>query len=268
MKKVLLFISLVLLEFVGLNQNSYAQNRVFKIGSESLFPFEYQEDSRARGINIQLIDTIFKRLDIPYEIVFGTEDDRALDKIKRGEIDAILSISYTKERLSYLWFPEGFENANEPQNFMWSSEYVFFCKKGKESVFTNLSTLKEFADKNVIVGVIDGVSYSNEFWNSGIKVIKHSHEDDNFYDLEQGKVDFVLTDKTLGRFMLKKLNLEDEIIYIPQKWISKPYTMGISRKSNHPQIEIVKKRFFEELEWAKKSGLARKMFMFYLQQIR
>jgi len=144
LKKNLLLIALCLLSIV----NVEAQEP-FKIGAETLIPFEYSQDGKPTGINIQLIDTIFKRLNIPYEIVFGTDEERAFDKIKHGKLDAILSISFKEDRLKTLLYPEGFENEETPQNFMWTSEYVFFVKKGKSTAWKNL-TIKELKSENVI----------------------------------------------------------------------------------------------------------------------
>jgi polar amino acid transport system substrate-binding protein len=257
---------LFILLFFCLNSVSILRGQVpFKIGAETLIPFEFFQDGKAQGINIQLVDTIFKRLNIPYEIVFGTEEVRAFDNLKKGDLDAILSISYKEDRLSTLWYPEGFENEESPQNFMWSSEYVFFVKKGKSTTWKNMS-LKELKAENLVVGVIDGVSYSEEFWNSGIRVLKGTNDQENFERLQKGEIDLYLTDKTIGRFTLRSIQLENEITYLPHKLISKPYTLAISLKSTHPSKTKVMKDFYNELEWAKKSGIARKIFMNYLQQ--
>jgi len=237
----------------------------FKIGAEALIPFEYFQDGLATGINIQLVDTIFKRMNIPYEIVFGSDEERSLDKIKKGKLDAILSISFKKDRLKTIWYPEGFDNENNPENFMWTSEYVFFVKKGKSTAWKNLS-ISELKSENLVVGVVDGVSYSQEFWNSGIKVLKGNNDQENFERLLKGEIDLYLTDKTVGRFTLRSLQLDNEITYLPHKLITKPYTLGVSVKSTHPDKEKVMREFYVELEWAKKSGIARKIFMDYLQQ--
>jgi len=260
LKKNLLLIALCLLSIV----NVEAQEP-FKIGAETLIPFEYSQDGKPTGINIQLIDTIFKRLNIPYEIVFGTDEERAFDKIKHGKLDAILSISFKEDRLKTLLYPEGFENEETPQNFMWTSEYVFFVKKGKSTAWKNL-TIKELKSENVIVGVIDGVSYSEEFWNAGIKTLKGNNDQENFERLQKGEIDLYLTDKTIGRFTLRSLQMDNEITYLPHKLITKPYTLAISLTSSHPDKAKVISNFYKELEWAKKSGIARKIFMEYLQQ--
>ncbi|TNE72876.1 transporter substrate-binding domain-containing protein [bacterium] len=248
----------------GLGNQVNAQQKPLKIGAETLIPFEYVENGEQTGINIQLIDTIFKRLNIPYEIHFGTENERSLDLIKAGKLDAILSISYKQDRLDYLWYPEGFENEDKPQNFMWASEYVFFSLKDRASLYKNLS-LKEVKEKGLKVGVIDGVSYSPEFWNAGLTVVKGSSDEDNYHKLINGEIDLYITDKTIGRFTIKSMGYEDRVSYLPHRIISKPYTIAFNKKSTYPNLQSIEKQFFIELELAKKSGLARKIFLKYLR---
>lgn len=243
-----------------------AQNKeVFKIGAEMLIPFEYAQNGQSKGINIQLIDTIFKRMNIPYEIHFGTEEERAFDMLKHGKVDAILSISYKADRTDVLFYPAGFENDDKPQNFMWASEYVFFGLKNKINNFAN-KNLSELKKENAKIGVVHGVSYSPEFWAAKLNIIEASSDEDNYNKLLKGEIDLYITDKTIGRFTLKSMNLSEQISYLPQRILSKPYTLAISKLSKNKYIEAVKKQFYVELEWTKKSGVARKFFSEYLQQ--
>lgn len=257
--------SLAVLIFI-LTSTVSAQNKdVFKIGAEMLIPFEFVQNGQSKGINIQLIDTIFKRMNIPYEIHFGTEEERAFDLLKHGKVDAILSISYKKDREDVLWYPADFENDDKPQNFMWASEYVFFGLKNNINGYSNKS-LSELKKENVKVGVIHGVSYSPEFWAAKLNTIEAASDEDNYKKLVAGEIDLYLTDKTIGRFTLKSLNLSDKIGYLPQRILSKPYTLAISKLSKSKYIEAVKKQFYIELDWTKKSGVAKKVYIEYLQQ--
>lgn len=258
------FLTLLILFLFGVSSLSHAQKKPLKIGAETLIPFEYLESGKAKGINVALIDTLFKKMGIPYELVFGTDGNRAYDQIKSGKLDAILSISYKSDRLGYLWYPQGFENEQKPQNFMWASEYVFFTTKGKVDAYKALS-LSDIKAKGLRVGVIDGVSYSEEFWNADLNVVIGKSDEDNYQKLQRGEIDLYITDKTIGRFTVKSMNLENEIGYLPQRIISKPYTIAFSTKSTHPDLETVKKQFFIELDLAKRSGLARKLFLEYLR---
>jgi polar amino acid transport system substrate-binding protein len=259
-----LLLVMILVITTGHFNHVVAQKKPIKIGAETLIPFEYLENGKPKGINVELIDTLFKKMGVPYELVFGTEGNRAYDQIKAGKLDAILSISYKSDRLSYLWYPQGFENDQKPQNFMWASEYVFFTVKGKVESYKSLS-LNEIKARGLRVGVIDGVSYSEEFWNAQLNIVKGISDEDNYHKLQRGEIDLYLTDKTIGRFTIKSMNLENEISYLPQRIISKPYTIAFSTKSSHPDLETIKKQFFIELDLAKKSGLARKIFLEYLR---
>lgn len=256
--------SFVLLLVLCVQVQSIKAQEVFKIGAESLIPFEFVQNGNQTGINVQLVDTIFKRMNIPYQIIFGTESERSFDMIKNGKVDAILSISYKEDRTDLLWYPEGFENDEKPQNFMWASEYVFFSKKSRVAALSSKS-LDDISKEKLKVGVIKGVSYSEEFWKTNIVTVESQNDEDNYKKLLAGEIDLYLTDKTIGRFTLKSMGLTDQISYLPQRVLSKPYTMAFSKKSKHSKSELIKKQFFIELEWTKRSGAARKLFMEYLQ---
>jgi len=236
----------------------------FTIATETQIPFQFLSDDKPIGYCVELVDAIFKKMEVPYSIQFGYKGNRAYKMITDGKADAILSISYAKKREQDLDFPENFNRDSDFQNFMWVSEYVLFYNKNRENELKSLSNYLDMKDKNIRVGVIAGFSYEPEFFAANLTIVEGKDYNDNFNKLLNNEIDVFFMDKMIGKYTLNNSDLDSKISYIPKKFIVKPYTLAFSKKSSFPNKAEIMKRFYEELELTKKNGLAKKILFKYI----
>lgn len=97
--------------------NIYSQ-RVVKIGAFNFYPAIFQdEDGQIKGFYVDAFKEIEEKENIQFEYVFGTWND-GLNRIKRGEIDIMVSVAFTEERLQYM------DYCSTPLITVWGEVYV------------------------------------------------------------------------------------------------------------------------------------------------
>lgn len=241
----------------------YAQES-FVIATEKQIPFQFLNEGKPAGYCFELVDLIFNKLEIPYSLEFGSKDNRAYKMITDGNADAILSISHAVYREEDLIYPENFDRDTDFQNFLWVSEYVLFCDKTREGEFKSINTYDDIKNKNLRVGVIAGFSYEPEFFAANLTIVQGKDYIDNFNKLLNNEIDVFFMDKMIGKYTLNNNEMDSKISHLPKKFIVKPYTIAFSKQSSYPNKEIIMKRFFEELELAKKNGSAKRILFKYI----
>lgn len=249
----------------GLNSHiGFAQNNSFTVISEELPPFEYfDEDGLPTGISVDMAREAFEQIGVEAEFIIRQEGPRALERAKQGEVDAILSISYSPDRESFLTYPEGFVTESDDEDvedFMWISEYVLFAHNENVSLFEDLS-LKQVEREDLTVGVIEGVSYDDRFWELDIEVVEAANEEENFTNLVDGDVDLVLSDVNIGEVNARYYDLWDQIDSLNRTHFTKSYTMALVNESDHPKAGKVLNEFYDVLEEMRQVGTARNLFL-------
>ncbi len=209
------------------------------------------------GIDIEVMDAIFKKLNIKYEIKL-MHWSKCLFALKEGLYDSALQASKDPEREKFLIFPE---------NFVWESAFVFHTNKDVKKEFK----IKNFDDakkKKLIVGVARNNSYYPDFWKAypwvdkekeiyhPLLEVSFNHET-NLTKLSDNKIQLYPMDKTTGIYMAKKLGLKNITNY---NFIlfKKPYYQVFSKISNYSSnnfknIEEVTKIYDIELKNLKKT---------------
>lgn len=242
----------------------FAQNPRITVISESLPPFEYlNSEGQATGINVDLAALIFERMGVQAEFIIRQSGDRALERARNGEVDIILSVSHVPEREAFLRYPKNFDQG---ENFMWISEYVFYSRAEQREEFANITNLQRVKNRNLTVGIIEGVSYEQEFWDAELTVVRSANESENFQNLLRGRVDLVLTDRTLGEAATRRMGIRDELFVLPQSYFSKPYTLAFSKQSSVENQDEFLERFFAELEDLRTRGMARTIFLRHIRR--
>jgi len=150
--------------------------RPFIIVAEELPPYEFLNDAgKPAGINVEIIEQIFSTLEIPYEIRFYPWP-RAWLMAANGVADAILSVSYQKEREPYLFFTDEqrafWETGDVPPDFLWLTEYVFFVSRRLSDAIRFESYEQLQADK-LRISISDQYTYDTALLEANIpKVVK------------------------------------------------------------------------------------------------
>lgn len=232
-----------------------AETQLLVVG-ESFPPYEYVENGKAVGIDIDIITHIFGKMQVSFRVRI-LPWTRAWEMIEHGAADAVLSTSRKDERESYLYYPKV---------DMWVSEYVFFTRK--QPVSASVHGYEDAIQENLKIGIIRGNSYDPGFWaafpaqpdgslnrqlDQGVNV------EMNFRKLIGGRIDLYILDKTVGLHSARLLNIQDKVRYHPTVLFSKGYPMPFSRNSKVPDIRTVAERFEQELVRMKRSGAYQKI---------
>ncbi len=244
---------------VGIFSSAQAGNKFLVVGEE-FAPFEFIQDGKVVGIDIDIASHIFKKMNIDAEFKI-LPWARAWAMVEDGKADAVLTTSRKKKREPYVWYPK--EN-------MWISEFVFFVRKDKTQ--DDFNGYEDAVKQKLKVGIIRGNSYHQSFWaafpySDGSTTfqgeeskILNSQLDEaanlkfNLKKLEKGRIAIFPADKVYGAYTVKLLGLQDELTYYDSVLYSKPYPMPFVKNSTYPNIKQVADQFEKELIQLKESG--------------
>ncbi len=234
----------------------HTASRKLIIVGEEWAPFEYSKDGVTRGIDAEILELVFGKLGVDYEIQFYPWS-RAWLMAQNGEADAVISISYKKERETHLLYTDSQKRFGEtgdwPADYLWGSEYVFFIRKIHEPVFTFNSYVQIKADK-YRVATIQDYSYDKKFMEAGMNSQVVPDQEAGFQLLAEGKADIFPNEKTVGLVALQKLGLTDKITYCKKPMFRKPYLLPFCRKSDYPDKEKLMMQFYAALRKLRASG--------------
>lgn len=188
------------IESVGLEMVKTKQTNEEKIivATSPYEPYIIYENQSFRGTDIQLIKNAFesKGHKVEFKLVpWGT----SIEMIREGISTVLPTISYNKERATYLHFSDSYRN---------DTTYAFYSVKSKS---INISHLKSLEAYNV--GCVTGYAYFKDF-NENIKISKtYSNRDEVlFQQLLKDNVDIVISNEDVGDYLLDHLNICDVII--------------------------------------------------------
>ncbi len=251
------------------------EDRKLLVVGEEFPPFEFKQNGKAVGIDIDIATHIFKKMDIPAEFRI-LPWKRAWYMVENGRADAVLTTSRKKKREPYVWYP---------QEDMWVSEFVFFVKKDRmQPGFRGYETA---VGKKLKIGIIHGNSYHSSFWKAfpykdGSTAFKGDITDVhdmlnnqldgapdlkiNLKKLARGRTDLFPADKTFGTYTANLLGLGDKLVFYDAVLYSKSYPMPFVRKSDYPNIKKIAEGFEQELEILKNSDEYKKFFDKWLKK--
>ena len=245
--------------------------RPFIIVAEALPPYEYQSQEGApTGINVEVIDNIFAKLGVPYEIRFYPWS-RAWLMTVNGVADAILSVSYQTDREPYLYFTEEqkrfWETGQIPPDFLWSTEYLFFVNRRLADTI-RFESYEQLEAEGLRVAINNNYSYDTALLEAGMPQITKNTSLEAMRALLEGKADLHPMDRIAGWALLHDHNLHDRITWLPKPLFSKPYLIGFSRNSDYPDSENLMQRFYRELRIMRQNGALDELTARYLDPIR
>lgn len=150
-------------------------------------PYEYVEDNEIKGIAVEIVIEVFRRMDQPIslrEIPWA----RALKDLEAGEIDGAIEVFHTEDRENYLDF----------SNEILLDEYIslFVLKNSTIEFSGDFNTLAEYT-----FGIRKGFSYGYKFDEAVRKgIIKNLvvqvYDSERLFNLlSTGRVDILIGDK-------------------------------------------------------------------------
>lgn len=181
----------------------FAQTKTILIATLEYPPFIYSDGGQVKGPIVDKVKKVFDRLGIDVKIQI-LPIARGLLMVKNGEVDAYFSLKKTAEREQYLLFTNT-QLVKQP--------FVFFVKNNSKILWNgNIDELKKYK-----IGVVSKTSYGIIF-DEYVKNKNFSNIDEaqsfelNIKKLIAGRVDMVINSYDVGRYLLKKLNSENEVV--------------------------------------------------------
>lgn len=207
-----------------------------------------EETQTFKGFDIELIDYIMKRLDVPYKIILENSSTRLEHgwKIDNPWYDMVFTYSYNKERTEYLIY-----SSESHREIDWN----FFIRKEDKNKYS----FDNFEDlKGLRIGFTRGQSYSSEFLNAvqnGIfEIDEVVREELQMPKLLAGRIDMVPLSTQSTLLTAKDEGYLDKITYLPKPLKSEKYYNTFVKKSNYPDLETLIKRYDQILREMKKDG--------------
>lgn len=210
--------------------SAFAHGEKLRIVTEPWAPYVYLENGQAKGIDYEVTVEVFKRLGVEVEWQF-LPWKRCLAMVDQGLADGILDIFHTEERDRELYFPA------EPLSEV--AFVLFYANARPHSVF-RLEDLD-----GLTVGTSPGYNYSPAFNDSPrFKREPAPTHEANFGKLQLGRIDLLITDRRVGRFVADELGLSQQISELPLVLSSKSQFLAIRRSRG---MESLAQRFAVEL---------------------
>ncbi|MNO90793.1 putative amino-acid-binding protein YxeM precursor [compost metagenome] len=193
-------------------------------------PYVYRENGQPTGIDYEVTREVFKRLGIEVEWQF-LPWKRCLAMVEQGLADGVMDIFEIESRKTFMVYPA------EPMSDV---EFVLYQASYRPHAVTQLSDLSGLS-----VGTSPGYAYGNAFNESPLfrREAAASHEA-NFGKLMLGRIDLLVTDRRVGRYLRQRLGLEERVEELPFVISRQPQYLGLARK---PGRESLAQAFTEEL---------------------
>lgn len=194
--------------------------------------FVDKSTNELKGVAVDLLkEALIKMGKKPKSIRIGTWA-RAQEEVKLGRIDLLLPPYKTAEREEWLWFQ---------QSPILSDETSVFVVKNSTLKFTKLSDLKS---KRGVAIIHDSFGpLFDQFDKTDLKMSRLATTEQCFKFLLKNRADFVVAGHLAGMQVLKKLNLEQSIVALPNRVIVTGMYVGISKKSKN----VNNQKFIEQL---------------------
>ncbi|WP_449430851.1 substrate-binding periplasmic protein [Pseudomonas putida] len=194
-------------------------------------PYVYEDKGQPRGIDYEVTTEVFKRLGVEVQWQF-LPWKRCLAMVEQGLADGVMDIFQIDSRKGYMVYP------NEPMSYV---EFVLFQANQRRHLVTHLNDLT-----GLTVGTSPGYVYGTAFSESpGFhRETAPSHEA-NFGKLILGRIDLLVTDRNVGRYLRQQLRLEQQVEELPLLISRQAQYLGLARK---PGREALAQAFAKELQ--------------------
>ena len=178
--------------------DALAQEDALTIVTDSWPPYIIVENDEVSGTDVDITRAVFKNMNRPISIVVMPWK-RCVESIKQQKADAILGISLSEERKSFLHYP------NSPIS---TGTTVFFTRQDPDFSFINLNQLK---DKRA--GAILGYSYCDELDKADLlkRAERVSSLEQNFNKLLRHRLDLVVEVDSVGLSTAQKMGISKQI---------------------------------------------------------
>lgn len=193
-----------------------------RLVSDEWAPYVFQANGKPQGIDYEVTREVLKRLGIELDMQF-LPWKRCLALVEAGQADGVLDIFQLDTRKAYMIYPD------EPLSHV---EFVLFQKRSQQPAISQLQDLA-----GLTVGTSPGYAYGPAFNDSALfkRESAPTHEA-NFGKLVLGRIDLLITDRLVGRYVRKQLGLEQQVLELPLVIGRHPQYLGLALKPGHRKL--------------------------------
>lgn len=211
-------------------------------------PICFKENGKIVGIEIEILDSVFKELKLPVKHIIIESSTREKYQCKKGRIDIVRTESYKKSRSEFAYYPK-----ESHMNISWN---FFIRKKDQDKI-----VYEDFKDLTPYrIGVTEGYAYTPEFWKAiksksfrEIQYVTQNHL--NYDKLLNGRIDVFPAPKVIGLYNFSKKTNGKSITYIKKPFKDKPYYNIFCKKSTHPKMQYLRDNYDIVLKKLKEKGV-------------
>ena len=238
--------------FLMVSISSYARDLVIAGISEE--PNRWKSaDGEFKGLDVDVIDHIMKKIGIKYKIILETSSTRLQKNWmkKDSPYDMVFTYSQKDSRKVYL------DYAKESHIiFSWN----FFIRKSDEGKFV----FRNFEDlKGLKIGATKDFSYTPAFWKAGkegiFRLDKVGKNEIQLTKLFGKRFDMAPLNTQATLYEAKKKGFSNDISFLPKPIKSKPYYNTFVKSSTYPNINEIRNQYDIILGEMKKDGTLNKI---------
>jgi polar amino acid transport system substrate-binding protein len=204
-------------------QNTYAIEKTIMLASTEYPPY-YGYNLKNHGFISEIIKEAYNAAGYKIIVDYMTWK-RALNDTKEGKYDGLFTVWHRKDREQWFVFTDPL-----PPN-----EIGFYKLKKNKITFKTYNDLKSYD-----IGIIQGYSYPSEFTQAGLRLEGVPQEHHNIAKLILGRMDLIVTDKILGKYIMATMHPEsiDAVEWLePPIEVTNQYLV-ISKKTQDYQSKV------------------------------
>ncbi|GLH34832.1 transporter substrate-binding domain-containing protein [Pseudomonas sp. TWI672] len=201
-----------------------AQAERLRLVTDDWAPYVYQHNGQPKGIDYEVTTEVFRRLGVELEWEFMPWK-RCLAMIEQGQADGVMDIFKVDSRQAYMVYPL------EPMSDV---EFVLYQSSRRRHAITRLSDLTDLT-----VGTSPGYAYGAQFNDaSGFRREAAPSHEANFGKLVLGRIDLLVTDRLVGRYLRRQLGLEQQVEELPLVISRQAQYLGLARKPGRDALAL------------------------------
>ncbi len=242
----------LLILFISFNYSLVSQD--FTILGTNDPPFKYFEGDRnnAKGIVVDILKEALGEMDLDPVFYIVDSDVRIQSELKSGRAQMAMLYSYRPEREeSFIYPTESFIRLS--WNFFYRTEDI-----GK----IHYNSFDDF--KGLFVGVINGISYTDEFMNSGLDYHYLPKKGNELEMLNLHRIDLIALPSIITLYEINQKSLESSITYFQKPLKSKLYYNVFGNNTDSYDMHSLITEYDDIIKEMKASGRIKEIFENYL----
>ncbi|MCK7610787.1 substrate-binding periplasmic protein [Roseibium sediminicola] len=215
-------------------------------------PYKFVENGVYKGIDIEVIDEVMRRLDLTYSVELIESGTRIQQEAMSGRADMLLLFSKKPERMAFLLYPE-----ESYIDISWN----FFIRAEDEGKIA-FEAYRDLA--GLQIGITQDFSYTPEFLQSGLSFQTVPRNTLQIGMLLAKRIDAVPMNTISTLYEEKKAGRLDKLSFLSKPLITKPYYNVFAKASSYPDIDGLVARYDQTIRDMKADGTLEAILVKYL----